>query len=113
MLFDLGFDSVVDTIKELDQESFQSNFVCNVLEDPVFRNYRRLNELFDMRKDKRINEKMTLIQITNWTNQILEPFSLKITGKGGTYKLDLLNDILELIRRKTLGARPTKTARTC
>ena len=43
---------------------------------------------------------MTLVQITNWTNQILEPFSLKIIGKGGNYNIELLNDILELIRRK-------------
>ena len=111
LLFDLGFDSVVDTIKELDQESFQSNFVCNVVEDPAFKNYRRLNELFDMRKDKRINEKMTLVQITNWTNQILEPFSLKIAGKDGKYKIELLNDILELIRRKNARGRSYEDGR--
>jgi hypothetical protein len=99
MLYDLGFDSPLDS-RALDPWSFYTNFVCNVLEDPAFRNYRRLNELFDMRKDKRINEKMSLTQITNWTNQILEPFSLKITGKEETYKLELLNDIVELIRRK-------------
>ena len=99
LLFDLGFDTLLYP-RELDPESFFNNFVCNVLEDPAFRNYRRLNELFDMRKDKRINEKMSLTQITNWTNQILEPFSLRITGKDGTYKIELLNDILELIRRK-------------
>ena len=64
-----------------------------------------------MRKDKRINEKMSLTQITNWTNQIIEPFSLRITGKDGTYKIELLNDILELIRRKNARGKTYEDAK--
>ena len=110
LLFDLGFENLLDA-REIDPESFFNNFVCNVLEDPAFRNYRRLNELFDMRKDKRINEKMSLTQITNWTNQILEPFSLRITGKDGTYKIEILNDILDLIRRKNARGKTYQDAK--
>jgi hypothetical protein len=42
---------------------------------------------------------MTLGRAVGWVNRLLEPFSLKLV-RGDGFKLELLSDIVELIRRK-------------
>ena len=43
---------------------------------------------------------MTPQEILMWANSLLKPFSLQIRAGVKSYRLELQNDLLELIRRK-------------
>ena len=49
LIFGLGWASPVDE-GGMDREAFVTNFVCNVCDDPNFKNTTRINELFDLKK---------------------------------------------------------------
>ena len=102
LLFGLGFASAVDD-QIVDREAFATNFICNVCDDPVFKKRKRINELFDLNKQSNIHQGMTTQQILLWVNSLLKQFSLKISAiskQGEGYKLEVLNDILGIIKRK-------------
>ena len=78
----------------------RTNFVEQVVESPLFKRQKRLNELFDLSKAYNIHKDMTPQQILMWSNSLLKPFSLQIKAGEKSYRLELQNDLLELIRRK-------------
>ena len=51
LLYGLGWASPVDEAT-MDREGFATNFVCNVCCDPALRNKKRINELFDLKKNQ-------------------------------------------------------------
>jgi len=101
----LGFASAVDTQRRVDEESFRANWVCNILDEPYFRRHKRINELFDLCKTNEIRKDWSLTRVVNWINRILERFSLKLVREGGVFQLEVLNELLELIRRKNFRGR--------
>jgi hypothetical protein len=102
LLFGLGFASAVDG-RTLDREALATNFVCNICDDPAFKQRKHINELFDLRKEISIHQGMTTQQVLVWCNSLLKQFSIRIKslGKHGEgYRLEVLNDVLGIIKRK-------------
>ena len=99
MVLGLGFASVVDREK-IDRETFVSNFAESVASSPNFQNHKRLNELFDMRKNRSIDKDMNPRMILPWTNMLLKPFGLCVKADHGKYKLEERVDLRGLIQRK-------------
>ena len=78
------------------------------MESESFKNYKRINELFDLRKTCKIHENMDTKQILMWVNSLLKPFALKVGAvdkHGGGYRLEVCSDMLGLIRRKNQKGR--------
>jgi len=103
LLFGLGWGSVVDVGTVMEREAFATNFVCNIVENESFRNQKRINEVFDLRKSTKIHGNMETKQILLWVNALVNPFGLKVGAvdkHGGGYKLEVCSDILGLIKRK-------------
>ena len=87
----------------MDREALATNFVCNVCCDPTLKNKKRINELFDLKKTSGIHENMTTQQILMWVNALLKPFSIRIKAinkNGDGYKLEVLNDVLGIVKRR-------------
>ena len=102
LIFGLGWASPVDE-GGMDREAFATNFVCNVCDDPNFKNTKRINELFDLKKTSGIYESMSTQQIVIWVNSILKPFSIRVKAinkNGDGFKLEVLNDVLDIIKRR-------------
>jgi hypothetical protein len=96
----LGFSGVMDD-NMLDREAFMTNFQCNICDDALFKNKKRINELFDLSKGCSISTAMNSKQVLNWSNAILKPFSLKLVAvERDGYRLEVQNDMLGVIRRK-------------
>ena len=72
----------------------------NVVDDPLFKRQKRLNELFNLHKSYNIHKDMTPQQVLMWCNSLLKDFSLQIRADKETYYLELQNDLLALIKRK-------------
>ena len=69
---------------------------------------KRINELLDLNTHNNIHQGMTTQQILLWVNSLLKQFSLKIRAiskQGEGYKLEVLNDILGIIKRKNQNDR--------
>ena len=101
----LGFASPVDTSTYVEHETFLSNWICNVFDDPDFHKHKRMNELFDLNKSCEIRKNMTPKRILNWINRVIGQFSLHINCDAGGYQLQILNDVLEIIKRKNARGR--------
>jgi len=93
----LGFASCVDSTK-VKRETFEENW-NNIVKDPAFKS-KRLNELWNVAKSKRINEDMTTRQILYWANLLLKPFGLVIRSGVKSYQLKQRFDMAGLILRK-------------
>ena len=94
----LGFSSCVDPHK-VKREAFEENWANNIVKDEAFKS-KRLNELWNLTKSKRINDDMTNRQILYWANLLLKPFGLVIRSIGKSYQLKQRFDIAGLILRK-------------
>jgi hypothetical protein len=94
----LGFSSALDREK-IRRETFVENWLANVVENPDFHS-KRLNELYNMTKSRRIDKDMTTRQILYWTNTLLKPFGLVIKSDHNKYRLEEMFDIMGLIHRK-------------
>ena len=101
----LGWASGRD-MDRLEKEDVRASFVESVVDDPLDKRQKFLNELFDLRKSYNVHKDMTLQQVLMWCHSLLKDFSLQIRAAEKTYYLELQNDLLELIRRKN------KTTRT-
>ena len=96
----LGWESARDE-DAIMKEDLMTRFVENVVDDPLFKRHKRLNELFDLCKSYNIHKDMTLQQVLLWCNSLLKDFSLKVRAADKkTYYLELQNDLLALIQRK-------------
>jgi hypothetical protein len=100
LLDGLGFSSALDD-KVVDRESFMTNFQCNTCDEPLLKNKKRINELFDLSKGCWISTAMNSKQVLNWSNALLKPFSLKlVASERDGYCIEPQNGILEIARRK-------------
>lgn len=95
----LGFKSCTDSSK-VGREAFLQNWVENILQDSAFKS-KRINEIWNLSKSKRISDEMTPRQILLWANVLLKPFGLVIRAAAGkAYQLKQRFDITGLILRK-------------
>ena len=83
----LGWDSArdEDAIRKEDVRRF---FVNNVVDDPLFKRQKRLNELFNLHKSYNIHKDMTPQQVLMWCNSLLKDFMLLIRAGQETYYLE-------------------------
>ena len=98
----LGFANALDREK-IEKDTFLENWAA-VVEDDAFHN-KRLNELWNLTKTRRIDKDMNGRQILPWINTLIKPFGLAIKSDHGKYKLTERFDILGLIRRKNARGR--------
>ena len=78
----------------------------NMVQDPLFRNQKRLNQLFGLCKDCNISMDMSPQQVLMWCHSLLKQFSVQVRAeKHGGYFLELQNDLLDLIKRKNKSGR--------
>jgi hypothetical protein len=75
------------------------NWLAHVVENPDFHS-KRLNELYNMTKSRRIDKDMTTRQILYWTNTLLKPFGLVFKSDHNKYRLEEMFDIMGLIHKK-------------
>jgi hypothetical protein len=99
LLHGLGFASAVDKTK-VEREAFQANFVAKVAESADFQNRKRINELFNLNKNRGIDKDMTPQRILLWANALLKPYGLNIKTDHARYKLEDRLDLMALIKRK-------------
>jgi hypothetical protein len=106
----LGWQSCRDE-SQLDKDKVKASFVEKVLIDPLFKKQKRLNELFGLQKTYNIHAEMTPQQILMWINSLLKDFSLQIKAGAKVYRLELQNDLMNLIARKNEEGRLFKDSR--
>ena len=106
----LGWQHVRDE-SQLPKDTVKGNFVEKVITDPLFKKQKRLNELFGLQKTYNIHAEMTPQQILMWVNSLLKDFSLQIKAGPKVYRLELQNDLLNLIARKNGEGRLFKDSR--
>lgn len=106
----LGWQNARDE-SQLNKESVRENFAEKVVKDPLFKKQKRLNELFDLEKAYNIHGNMTPQQILMWANSLLKSFSLQIKAGEKVYRLELQNDLLNLIARKNKEGRLYKDSK--
>ena len=106
----LGWQSARDE-SQLLKDTVKDNFAEKVVSDPLFKRQKRLNELFGLEKAYNIHAGMTPQQILMWANSLLKPFSLQIKAGPKVYRLELQNDLLNLINRKNEEGRLYKDSR--
>ena len=101
----LGWEHVLDA-SCLKKEDVRTSFMKNVVQDPLFRNQKRLNQLFGLYKGCNISTDMSPQQVLMWCNSLLKQFSVQVRAeKHGGYFLELQNDLLSLIKRKNNAGR--------
>ena len=96
---------------QIKKETVRENFVEKVVNDPLFKQHKRLNALFYLEKAYDIHAGMTPQQILMWANSLLKPFSLQIKAGEKVYRLELQNDLMSLIARKNKRGREYKDSR--
>ena len=106
----LGWQHARDE-SQIPKDKVKDNFAEQVVSDPLFKKQKRLNELFDLEKAYNIHAEMTPQQILMWANSLLKPFSLQIKAGQKVYRLELQNDLLNLINRKNEEGRLYKDSR--
>ena len=106
----LGFESPRDET-QIKKETVRENFVEKVVNDPLFKQQKRLNALFDLEKAYNVHAGMTPQQLLMWANSLLMPFSLQIKAGEKVYRLELQNDLMSLIARKNKRGREYKDSR--
>ena len=112
---DVGFTSILDDTA-VEGYDLVGCFHSKIVNGSY--NMQRINELFGFTKINKVDVNMTIKHIMGWLNVILRQYSLGITitrksiRKGGKihkhtmYKLEVLNDIVDLMKRRnqTCGA---------
>lgn len=106
----LGFSSPRDET-QIKKETVRENFAEKVVNDPLFKQQKRLNALFDLEKAYNIHGNMTPQQILMWINSLLKPFSLQIKAGEKTYQLEIQNELMSLIERKNKNGKIYKDSR--
>ena len=99
LLRGLGFSSAADWCRKIDRAVLVKNWQDNIIGSCVFES-KRLNELWNMTKTRRIDKDMSIRQVMFWINTLLKPFALVLKADHGKYFLGELCDIKGLIRRK-------------
>ena len=95
----LGWENARDE-EAIAKEDLRTRFANNVVDDPLFKRQKRLNELFNLNKSYNIHKDMTPQQVLMWCNSLLKDFSLQIRADKETYYIELQNGLLALIKRK-------------
>jgi hypothetical protein len=106
----LGFSSPRDET-QLKKETVRENFAEKVVNDPLFKQQKQLNALFDLEKAYNIHGSMTPQQILMWINSLLKPFSLQIRAGEKFYQLEIQNELMSLIERKNKSGRIYKDSK--
>ncbi|MFM7989087.1 MAG: hypothetical protein ACKPKO_58215, partial [Candidatus Fonsibacter sp.] len=70
------------------KDTVRTNSAEYVVDDPIFKRQKRLNELFDLYKSSNIHKDMTPQQLLMWRNSLLNDFSIQIRAAEKTYYLD-------------------------
>ena len=96
----LGWDSARDEGAIREGRRSRRRFANNVVDAPLFKRQKRLNELVNLNKSYNIRKEMTPQQVLMWCNSLLKDFSLQIRADKETYYLELQNDLLTLTERK-------------
>ena len=97
----------------LDASCLKTSFMENVVQDPRFRNQKRLHQLFGLCKGCNISTDMSPQQVLMWCDSLLKQFSVQVRAeKHGGYFLELQNDLLCLSGKTTRGD-TTRTPGTC
>ena len=101
----LGWEHVRDE-RRLAKDTVRQSFADSVVRDPLFRNQKRLNQLFGLHKNSSISVDMSPQQVLMWRNSLLKLFSVQVRAeKHGGYFIELQNDLLNLIKRKNDAGR--------
>jgi hypothetical protein len=95
----LGFASVADKAK-ISKEVLVQSFEANVVESQEFQKRKRINELFDLNKNRSIEKDMTPQRILLWTNSILKSYGVNIKAENGRYRLEDKLGLMALVKRK-------------
>ena len=98
LLEGLGFSSPLDD-QAMDLKDFMDNFANNVCEEASFQNRKRINELWELRKQTSISGELNKRQVLTWVNSLLKPFSIRVKPDGGAVSLEVLNDVLGIVQR--------------
>ena len=98
LLRGLGFGNAVDREK-IERDAFLENWTANIVGDETFKS-KRICEIFNLAKSKKISEEMNPRQILLWANILLKPFGLVIRADHANYCLKERFDIQGLIKRK-------------
>ena len=106
----LGFSSPRDET-QLKKETVRENFAEKVVNDPLFKQQKQLNALFDLEKAYNIHGSMTPQQIRMWINSLLKPFSFQIRAREKFYQLEIQNELMSLIERKNKSGRIYKDSK--
>ena len=97
----LGWASARDEDVTTGRKTSRTSFVESVVEDPLFKRQKRLNQLFRLSTSPTNRQKeMTPQQVLMWCNSLLKDFSLQIRAGKETYYLEFQNDLFALIKRK-------------
>jgi hypothetical protein len=100
----LGFDGAMDWRKKISRETFLKRWAENVVEVPEFQS-KRINELWNLAKSRRIEKDMSMRQIMPWVNNLLKPFGLQLKADHMRYSLTTRFEVMGLIRRKNSRGR--------
>jgi hypothetical protein len=106
----LGFDGAMDWKKRISRETFRKHWVENVVATPEFQS-KRINELWNLAKSRRVEKDMSIRQIMPWINNLLKPFGLQLKAEHARYSLAPRFDMMGLIRRKNSKGRYFKDQR--
>ena len=98
LLRGLGFGNAVDREK-IRRDAFLENWTANIVGDETFKS-KRICEIFNLAKSRKINEEMNPRQILLWANVLLKPFGLVLKADHAKYCLKEVFDIQGLIKRK-------------
>jgi len=96
---------------QIKKETVRENFVEQVVNDPLLKQQKRLNALFDLEKAYNIHGSMTPQQILMWVTSLLKQFYLQIKAGEKTYQLELQNDFVSLTQRKNKNGKIYKDRR--
>jgi hypothetical protein len=106
----LGFDGAMDWKKRISRETFRECWIENVVATPEFQS-KRINELWNLAKSRRVEKDMSIRQIMPWVNNLLKPFGLQLKAEHARYSLVPRFDMMGLIRRKNSKGRYFKDQR--
>ena len=90
---------------QIKKATVRENFAEKVVNDPLLKQQKRLNALFDLEKAYNVHGSMTPQQILTWVNSLLKPFSLQIKAGERNYQLEIQNELMSLIERKNKSGR--------
>jgi hypothetical protein len=99
----LGWAHVMDKTK-IKKDDLIDNWAENIVGNDAFKS-KRINEIFNLTKSKRISGDMTARQIILYINTLLKPFGLVIRSDHQKYSIRQRMDLIGLIQRKNSKGR--------